>query len=218
MAKRAYVYNGTQWVEISSASAVPAASTSGEGVVQLTDSTSSTSTTTAATPNSVKMAYDLANAAIPKSTVTTAGDILYATGNATVARLGIGQMGQVLTRTGTTGAPGTGLEWSYNPPRIQNDQGTATTYTLQLTDAGKYITFASGSATTVTVPTYTSIDFPIGTTIDIIQHGTGQVTISAPSASVLSNGTKMKLSGQYAVATLLKYTTDGWYLFGNLSA
>lgn len=38
-------------------------STSAKGVVQLTDSTTSTSTTTAATPNSVKSAYDLANTA-----------------------------------------------------------------------------------------------------------------------------------------------------------
>ena len=37
--------------------------TSTKGVVQLTDSTSSTSKTTAATPNSVKSAYDLANTA-----------------------------------------------------------------------------------------------------------------------------------------------------------
>lgn len=37
--------------------------TSAKGVVQLTNSTSSTSTTTAATPNSVKSAYDLANTA-----------------------------------------------------------------------------------------------------------------------------------------------------------
>ena len=39
------------------------ASTSIKGLVKLTDSTSSTSTTTAATPNSVKTAYDLANSA-----------------------------------------------------------------------------------------------------------------------------------------------------------
>jgi hypothetical protein len=38
-----------------------------KGAVQLTDSTSSTSTTTSATPNSVKTAYDLANAATPKT-------------------------------------------------------------------------------------------------------------------------------------------------------
>ena len=65
--------------------------------VDLTDATNSTSTTTAATPNSVKQAYDLANAAIPKSTATTEGDIIYATGNAAVTRLGRGSNGQVLT-------------------------------------------------------------------------------------------------------------------------
>jgi hypothetical protein len=42
---------------------VSAGSTSAAGVLQLTDSVSSTSTTTAATPNSVKQAYDLASTA-----------------------------------------------------------------------------------------------------------------------------------------------------------
>ena len=46
--------------------AVSAGSTSAAGVLQLTDSVSSTSTTTAATPNSVKTAYDLANNALLK--------------------------------------------------------------------------------------------------------------------------------------------------------
>ena len=89
---------------------IQASSTTQSGAVQLTDSTSSTSTTTAATPNSVKTAYDTAasaqttaNAAIPKSTVTTAGDVIYATGSSTVTRLGIGSAGQVLTVSG--GAP-----------------------------------------------------------------------------------------------------------------
>ena len=38
-----------------------------------------------------------ADTKIPKSTVTTAGDLIYGTGNATVSRLGIGTNGQVLT-------------------------------------------------------------------------------------------------------------------------
>jgi hypothetical protein len=46
--------------------AVSAGSTSTAGVLQLTDSTSSTSTTTAATPNAVKSAYDLGNGALLK--------------------------------------------------------------------------------------------------------------------------------------------------------
>lgn len=77
--------------------------TAQKGAVQLENSTSSTSTTTAAVPASVKSAYDLANAAIPKSLVDAAGDTLYATANDTVARLGIGSAGQVLTvNTGAT--------------------------------------------------------------------------------------------------------------------
>ena len=86
---------------------IQASSTTQSGAVQLTDSTSSTSTTTAATPNSVKSAYDAAtsaqttaNAAIPKSTVTTSGDVIYATGSSAVTRLGIGSTGQVLTVSG----------------------------------------------------------------------------------------------------------------------
>ena len=76
---------------------IQSASTSQAGAVQLTDSTSSTSTTTAATPNAVKSSYDLAAAAIPKSTVTTSGDIIYATGSSAVTRLGVGTTGQILT-------------------------------------------------------------------------------------------------------------------------
>ncbi len=90
-----------------------------KGAVQLTDSTGSTSTTTAATPNSVKSAYDLAttantaagtaqttaNAAVPKSTVTTTGDLIVATGSAAVTRLAAGTSGQVLTANGAGVAP-----------------------------------------------------------------------------------------------------------------
>jgi hypothetical protein len=81
---------------------ISAASTSASGAVQLSDSTSTTSSVLASTPTATKAAYDLADAAIAKTTVTTAGDIIYR--NATVpARLGIGTAGQVLTvNTGAT--------------------------------------------------------------------------------------------------------------------
>jgi hypothetical protein len=86
---------------------VSAASTSASGVVQLSDSTSTTSSVLASTPTATKSAYDLANAAIAKSTVTTAGDIIYR--NATVpTRLGIGTAGQVLAVNSGATAP----EWT----------------------------------------------------------------------------------------------------------
>ena len=76
---------------------IDAATTSVVGAVQLSDSTSTTSSVLASTPTATKAAYDLAAAAVPKSTVTTAGDVIYATGSSAVTRLGIGSAGQVLT-------------------------------------------------------------------------------------------------------------------------
>ena len=55
---------------------IEAGTTSARGTIQLTDSTSSTSTTTAATPSSVKTAYDLANAALPASGGTISGSLI----------------------------------------------------------------------------------------------------------------------------------------------
>jgi hypothetical protein len=100
--------------------------TSNLGAVQLSDSTSSTSTTLAATANAVKTSYDLAAAAVPKSTVTTAGDVIYATGSSAVTRLGIGSTGNVLTVAGgvpTWAAPAGGGKV------LQVVQGTTTTAT-----------------------------------------------------------------------------------------
>jgi Phage tail fibre repeat len=80
--------------------AIQDGTTAQKGAVQLENSTSSTSTTTASVPAAVKTSYDLAAAAIPKSTVTTNGDLIYGTGSAAVTRLGIGSAAQVLTVAG----------------------------------------------------------------------------------------------------------------------
>jgi hypothetical protein len=88
---------------------IQASSTTQSGAVQLTDSTSSTSTTTAATPNSVKSAYDLANGAVAKSIVDAKGDLIAATAADTVSRLAVGTNGQVLT---ADSAEATGMKWA----------------------------------------------------------------------------------------------------------
>ena len=65
------------------------ASTAQSGVVQLNDTVTSTSTTQAATANALKTAYDLANAAVPKSSYTAKGDILGGTGAGTFTAPGL---------------------------------------------------------------------------------------------------------------------------------
>jgi hypothetical protein len=73
------------------------ATTAQKGAVQLEDSTSSTSITKAATPNSVKSAYDLAGGAIAKSLIDAEGDLIVGDAADAVQRLGIGSNGNVLT-------------------------------------------------------------------------------------------------------------------------
>ena len=84
--------------------ALPSASTSNAGIVQLDSSTSSTSTSTAATPSAVKSAYDradsaysLASGAILQSLGEATGDMIYFSAASTPERLGIGSSGQILT-------------------------------------------------------------------------------------------------------------------------
>lgn len=84
------------------------ATTAQKGAVQLENSTSSTSTTTAAVPASVKSAYDLANGAIPKSLIDAAGDLIVGTAADTAGRLGIGTANQVLA----VNSGATALEWA----------------------------------------------------------------------------------------------------------
>jgi len=95
---------------------------------------------------------------------------------------------------------------------------TGTTYTLVLTDAHKLVTLSNASAITLTVPTNSSVAFEIGDQVNLLQLGAGQVTVSGAGVTFRSEGTKLKLKGQYAMATLVKIGTDEWVLLGNTAA
>jgi hypothetical protein len=95
---------------------------------------------------------------------------------------------------------------------------TGTTYTLVLADAHKLVTLSNASAITLTVPTNASVAFEIGDQVNLLQLGAGQVTVSGAGVTFRSEGTKLKLKGQYAMATLVKIDTDTWVLVGNTAA
>lgn len=96
---------------------------------------------------------------------------------------------------------------------------TGTTYTFVLSDDGKLCTFDNASPITATIPANSTVAYGIGTQINLMQLGAGQVTIAAAGGVTLrSEGSKLKLKGQYAVATCVKIGTDTWVIVGNLSA
>jgi hypothetical protein len=89
-------------------------------------------------------------------------------------------------------------------------------YTLVLTDDGKTIEMLSAGI--VTVPLNSSVAFPTGTRIEIIQTGGTQVVVT-PVAGVTINGTPgLKTRAQYSVVTLIKRDTNTWLLFGDSAA
>lgn len=99
---------------------------------------------------------------------------------------------------------------------------TGTTYTFVLTDnRNKLVTASNASAQTYTIPLNSSVAFPTGSMINIIQIGAGQVTIQGASGvTVASNGatsTAPKLRVQYSAATLIKVGTDSWYVIGDIA-
>lgn len=95
---------------------------------------------------------------------------------------------------------------------------TAGAYTLALSDDGKIVEMNNSSGTTLTVPLNSSVAFPVGTQITILQTGTGQTTVAG--AGVTIDGTPgLKLRTRWSAATLIKRALpDTWVLVGDLSA
>lgn len=96
---------------------------------------------------------------------------------------------------------------------------TGTTYTLVLTDANNTLVECSNaSAITVTVPLNSSVAFPTGAQINILQTGAGQVTIAGAVGVTVNATPGLKFRAQWSQASLIKRSTDGWVLVGDLSA
>jgi hypothetical protein len=99
---------------------------------------------------------------------------------------------------------------------------TGTTYTFVLADAdNKLVTASNASAQTYSIPTNATTAFPIGTQLNLIQIGAGQVTfVGAGGVTLASTGATSaspKCRAQYSAITLVKRDTDSWYAIGDIA-
>jgi hypothetical protein len=102
-------------------------------------------------------------------------------------------------------------------PIVQKTAG----YTLSsLTERDSLIEMSSSSGITLTIPTDATLNFPIGTSIDILQTSTGQVTIAAatPGTTTVNATPGLKLRTQWSSATLFKRAANTWVVYGDLTA
>jgi hypothetical protein len=89
----------------------------------------------------------------------------------------------------------------------QNAQ-TGVSYSFVLTDFTKLVTTSNAGAVAVTLPLESSVAWPSGTQLRILNIGAGTVTV-AGAAGVTINGTPLTLA-QFKAATIVKTGTNTW--------
>lgn len=99
--------------------------------------------------------------------------------------------------------------YAIEPIKIEQQ---AQSYTILSTDAAKIIEMPNGGNITIS----DSASFPVGFSVDILQTGTGQVTIIGDGFT--PNATPgLKLRTQWSSATLLKRGSNSWVVLGDLA-
>jgi ABC-type Fe3+-hydroxamate transport system substrate-binding protein len=95
---------------------------------------------------------------------------------------------------------------------------TSRAYTLTVQNANSVVTITNALSCEVTVPAYESAALLLGTQIIIIQGAAGQITIKpATGVTVNSISGRLKTTGQYAMAALIKVDSDVWVLGGDIT-
>lgn len=108
-----------------------------------------------------------------------------------------------------------------SPPAVNAQTGT--TYTLALTDAPSssanqgVVTMSNASANTLTVPPNSSVAFPVGTVIQVIQLGAAQTTVAAGSGVTINTASTLKTRAQYSCLVLTQVAANVWVLGGDFA-
>ena len=138
-----------------------------------------------------------------------------------------------LTLSTTSSTTDARISWDTTNKKLQVGNGTISldfassnvitnaqvaSYTLVLADKDKLVEVSNASANTLTVPLNSSVAFPVGTQITILQTGAGQTTITATGGVTINATPGLKLRAQWSSVTLIKRATDTWVALGDLQA
>lgn len=147
---------------------------------------------------------------------TSAGTVAKVTNAGAVFSFDGSSMAEVATLSGTQTLTNKTLS---TPIQTIGTNVRTSSYTLALSDQSKIIEMNSSSATVLTVPTDSTVNFPIGTYIVVLRTGTGSVTIEGmvgvPSGVVINFTPGLTLRAQWSMATLIKRAANTWVLSGD---
>jgi hypothetical protein len=132
-----------------------------------------------------------------------------------------GTTGQVLAK-----ASGTDLDFSWiaqDDMSLTINAQTGTSYTAVLADAtNTLITMDNASANTFNIPTDASVNFDIGTVLNIYMKGAGVTTITATTpgtTTVVSAGSTIgsPVLARYKIASCIKLAANSWTVIGGIA-
>lgn len=114
---------------------------------------------------------------------------------------------------------GNSIYWS--GVNLTTNAQTGTSYALALADQNYLIEMNNALSNTVNIPLNSSIPFPIGTQITVLQTGAGQTTITTDVGVTLnctpqSTSNVATLRAQWSSVQLIKRATNTWVAIGDL--
>jgi len=153
----------------------------------------------------------LTNKTLTSPTITTPTLSLSATSNTAAGRISFDSTAdKIYVGDGTTA-----IEFAGSTV-ITNAQTAS--YTTVLADKDKLIEMNVGSANNLTIPLNSSVAYPIGTVLNIVQIGSGQTTVVATGGVTINATPGLKLRAQYSSASCIKRAENTWILLGDLTA
>lgn len=87
-------------------------------------------------------------------------------------------------------------------------------YTLQLSDRNKVVAMNNGSSAVVTIPSNASVEFPIGSIVNVYAMSNQTITIAGASGVTVRNSGR--LFERYVEISLRKRATNEWVASGNI--
>jgi hypothetical protein len=159
----------------------------------------------------------LTNKTLTSPTITTPALTLSTSASSTDGRIAWDTVNKKI-RVGNSTA---GIDFASSTLTISTPTFTSNAYTATGTDKDKWLELNNSStAGTFFINTDAVVDFPIGSQLNIIQTGSGQITIAATTSGTTTiNGTPgLKLRAQWSSAVIVKRAANTWVAVGDLIA
>jgi hypothetical protein len=132
-----------------------------------------------------------------------------------------GTTGQVLAKASNTNMDFTWI--AQDDMSLTINAQTGTSYTAALADGtNSLVTMDNASANTFNIPTDASVNFDIGTVLNIYMKGAGVTTITATTpgtTTVVSAGATIgsPVLGRYKIASAIKLAANSWTVIGGVA-